>query len=263
MGEAVLGHQTHVDGPALAALGRGVFQEGLLVGVEAGVDRAVGHHSGQEAGRGDKVAAGDHGFGDTPVNGRGHVGEGQVQLGGVEGRLRRRDIRLGGLGGGVEPVELALGDGLLGDQALSAVRVGPTERRVGARLQHLRHGAIDLGLERARVDLEQELAFADVRPFRQGRRVDVAADPRPHLDRLDRLQPAGEIVPLAEGLEHHGRHFDPGDRRSGRGRGGGVAAGDEKGGGQSRVMKRDASHVGVPGRLASDGVASRIPYRAI
>ncbi|MNP47847.1 hypothetical protein D3C76_1419260 [compost metagenome] len=70
--------------------------------------------------------------------------------------------------------------------------------------------ALDLGLEGARVDLEQQVAFLHQAAFIEGHVVDVAGHARTDLDRLGRFQAAGELVPLVEGLFDHFGNADLG-----------------------------------------------------
>ena len=84
--------------------------------------------------------------------------------------LRRQRPRAGELGAGV-------------DQS----RLGPGE--LGPRL-------IELGLGRALVDGEEELAGADIIAVAEMDRLQIAGDARLHLDALDRLEAADIIVPV-------------------------------------------------------------------
>src|SRR5579863_3087645 len=58
--------------------------------------------------------------------------------------------------------------------------------------------ALDLDLKGARVDLKQQLAFGHVRALGELHGLDEAADPRMHLDGIDRLQLSGELRPVVE-----------------------------------------------------------------
>ncbi|MDT4851694.1 hypothetical protein FQZ97_858850 [compost metagenome] len=72
--------------------------------------------------------------------------------------------------------------------------------------------ALDLGLEGARVDLEQQVAFLHQAAFIEGHLVDVAGDARADLDGLGGFQAAGEFVPFVEGLFDHLGDADLGGR---------------------------------------------------
>ena len=67
-----------------------------------------------------------------------------------------------------------------------------------ARALDLRGQAVDLGLERARVDAEQQLALLDVRALGELRRVDEAGDARLDRNGGDRLEAAGEFLEVAQ-----------------------------------------------------------------
>ena len=66
----------------------------------------------------------------------------------------------------------------------------------GARASELGAQAIDFGLERPRVDLEQQIAAADDGAFVEPHRGHETGDARPDFDGIDGLQPAGEFIPL-------------------------------------------------------------------
>ncbi len=81
----------------------------------------------------------------------------------------------------------------------------------GAGLLQLRLQTLDLGLERARVDLEQEIAFLHQRTFLEGHLVDETGHAWANLHRLRSFQAAGELVPLG-----HRLFDDLGDADGGR-----------------------------------------------
>ncbi len=210
---ALLGHQPQIDRRGLAPFAGGVFQIGLLVGVERGVDRPVRHHRGQKIGGGDQVAGGDGGARDAAVDGRDHAGKGQVQPSRLQGRAGGLHIGAGGLGLGLQPLQLALGHGVLVHQPLAAIRIGGRQLGLGLCAGQLSGQAVHLGLEGPRVDLEQHLALAYLSPLAEANAVDEAADAGMHAHAIDRFEPAGELVPLTQGFEQHRRHLDAGGGR--------------------------------------------------
>src|ERR1700722_9830449 len=133
------------------------------------------------------------------VDGRTHVRVLQIQARGMQLRVQRAYVA-GGLG--LRRCELLVFlacDGVLSEQALGTGM--PGGRIVELRLRALDLGveALDLDLKRARVDLEQHLSLADSGPLDELYRVDEATDARPHLDGVDGLQLAGELVPVMQG----------------------------------------------------------------
>ncbi|MCY1183973.1 hypothetical protein D9M73_246300 [compost metagenome] len=60
--------------------------------------------------------------------------------------------------------------------------------------------AADFSLERARVDLEQQVAFLDLGAFGEGHLIDLAGNTRSDFYRLRRFEAAGELVPLIDRL---------------------------------------------------------------
>ena len=118
----------------------------------------------------------------------------------------------------VQPlVEIALRDGAGIPELLAAVELALGERDARLRRRDLRLGALDLGRIRRRIDGDQEIALLDQRAFAEMHGLHGAGDARAHFDPLDRLQPAGELVPQCDValLDHRDR----------TGVGGGSAAG--------------------------------------
>lgn len=158
------------------------------------------------------------------------MGEFQIELRHAQRGLRRGEIGLGRGGFGLQPFEFAARDRVLGDQPLAALAVGAGHDRFRLGALDLGGQPVDLGLERPGIDLEQHVALLDLGAILEADLVDEAADPRPDLDRVDRLQMAGHIVPLAQVLDHHAGDLNLGRRRRRRGglRLGFLAASGEK-----------------------------------
>lgn len=204
---AVLAAQAEVHRALAARVATGlagqldVLEEHALVGVEVGVDLVGADQGGEQGLPGvDQVAGGDLGAADATVDRRGDPGEAQVQARRVQLRLGRGDRRLGFLGGGGAGVGEFRGDRVAGAQAFAALGFVDAPRLGRAGLLQLGFEALDLGLERARVDLEQQVAFLHQCAFMEGHAVDVARHPRAQLHRLRGLQAAGEFVPLVQRL---------------------------------------------------------------
>ncbi len=70
--------------------------------------------------------------------------------------------------------------------------------------------AIDLGLEGTRIDLEEHLAAADDRALLERHGGDEAGHARPDVDRVHRLEAAGDLVPLGDVAGHDLGHGDLG-----------------------------------------------------
>src|SRR5205814_4642601 len=73
--------------------------------------------------------------------------------------------------------------------ARGALHGGVGARELGAQ-------AIDFGLERTRVDLEQEVAFVDHRSFIEANGGDESGDARTNGDGVHGLEAGGEFVPF-------------------------------------------------------------------
>jgi hypothetical protein len=102
------------------------------------------------------------------------------------------------LGAGGAVVEVLARDGLGGRQRLRSIEVPGRQGGGAAGLGQLRLGAGQLGPVGTGIDLEEQLALADLLPLDEGDPLDVARHARPDLHRLDRLQAADELVPLGD-----------------------------------------------------------------
>jgi hypothetical protein len=83
----------------------------------------------------------------------------------------------------------------------------------GLRTFELRRRAVVGGLVRARVDHEQQIARLDLVAFFERDAINVAADPRAHLDGFGCRDSPGEFVPLAHGFDHDLSRADLSRRR--------------------------------------------------
>ncbi|MND96309.1 hypothetical protein D3C80_885950 [compost metagenome] len=181
-----------------------------LGAVEHEVDRRGGDDGRQHvAGRGtaaDQVARIDPAVGHAARDRGGDPGELDVQLTGADGGVGRGHSGLGGLHGAALGVDLGLGHGLGGQQALRAgqFRLGQGQLRLA--LGQLGAGRGQGRLGRARVEGEQQLALAHDVAVLEVHRLDVAADARPHVDRAGRLEAAGEFVPVDHLLRQRRGH---------------------------------------------------------
>ena len=101
-------------------------------------------------------------------------------------------------------------DGVLRVQPLGTR--APRGRKIELRLRALELGGepVDLDLKWARIDLKQYLALDDPGTFGEVHTVDESADPRAHLDGVDRLQLTREFVPV---MQRPGDHFSHCHRR--------------------------------------------------
>ncbi|MCY1440158.1 hypothetical protein D9M71_564200 [compost metagenome] len=203
--------QAQVYRGALAALAvarqLGVLEVHALVGVEVGVDLVGGHHTGQRGDiGGDDVAGGELGAADTATDGRGDAGEAEVQACQVELGLDRIDAGTGFGGGTAARFGQFGGDGVAVTQALATAGFVGAADGGGLGLLQLGFKAADFSLERARVDLEQQVAFLDLGAFGEGDLVDLAGDPRAHFDGFRGFEAAGELVPFGDRLFDHLGH---------------------------------------------------------
>ena len=108
------------------------------------------------------------------------------------------------------PVIFFLADRPARDQDLGALVVALQSVHAGLTLRHGPLGPLKLGPVRPGVDLEELVVLLDQCTFLEVDRVEVTRDTRPHLDRIHRGRPAGEVgvvgdVPL-DGITHRDRH---------------------------------------------------------
>ena len=90
-------------------------------------------------------------------------------------------------------------------QPIGAPLLGRRAIAPGTRLRQLRAEPLDLRLERPVVDFEEHLSLPDQAALLKRDPGDQARDSRPDSDRLDGLEPAGELVPLGHVARDGGR----------------------------------------------------------
>ena len=246
------GGHAHRDAPDIgrAELGEAAqrMRHHLLVGIEARVDRIDrdqrGQHRRARAG-GDEVADGHLEPADAPGHRRADLRVVEIELACLQRRARRGEVRLG-LAICVEPlVEVALRDGARPGKLLAALELALGQQHARLRGRNLRLRAVDLGGVGRRVDGDQQVALLHQRAFAKVRRLHGAGDTRAHLDALDRLEPAGELVPqrdvaLLDGRDRH-RRCHRGGRRIVRRR---AAAAENEVGCRTRADRNGDRHRG-------------------
>ena len=82
----------------------------------------------------------------------------------------------------------------LGEQLLESRELGAGEIELSARVRQHGLAARHLGLERPRIDDEQQVALAHFGARLEVYRLDVTVDASPHLDRSDGLDTARKFV---------------------------------------------------------------------
>jgi hypothetical protein len=177
---------------------------------EVGVDRVELLNAGEQGGftLADQCTFGHLGAANAPGNGRAHFGVTQVQACGFHAGLGRALVGLGALQGSLGHIEVLLADRIDLHQWLVAL-----DR--GLRLEQLRLGAGQFalgtgqgGLERCRVDLEQQVAGLDVGAFLEGAFEHDAGDPSAYFGDPYRLDTAWQLGDHGERLGLDGQHVD-------------------------------------------------------
>ncbi|MNJ56870.1 hypothetical protein D3C77_524340 [compost metagenome] len=190
-----------------------VFEVHALVGVEVGIDLVGGDHAGQRGDIGaDDVAGGELGTADPATDRCGDPGEAQVQARQVQLRLDRGDTGTGFGGSTAARLGQFRGNGIAAAQALATAGFVFTANGGGAGLLQLGFEAAHFGLERPRVDLEQQVALLDLSAFGEGHLIDLAGNTRSDFYRLGRFEAAGELVPFIDRLLQHLGDADLGRR---------------------------------------------------
>jgi hypothetical protein len=164
--------------------------------------------------------------------------------------LRDRRLRRGGARERL--LGRALGDRALLLRALDLLRGGPRVLRERAVAREIGLGDLHRGLERSRVELEQEIAGLDVGAFLERDLEEHPRDLRLQRDRRDRVHdPDGEdLLGDVGARSRRGRHGDRGRARSGAlGRGGG--RGLRSAGGEEREDQEGRSVRAHPAILAA------------
>ncbi|MDQ1155444.1 hypothetical protein QE389_002643 [Brevundimonas sp. SORGH_AS 993] len=194
--------QAHIDRRALVgAAFTQILQQDRFRTVEDEVDRAARDDGGQDvAGRrsaGDDIARIDATIGHAARGRRRDAGVVQVQTRGADRGVGGGQIGLGRIDGGLVGVILGLGHRLRRQQGLAAGQVGAGQGQLRLHLGDLGLGLGQGGLGRARVQGEQQLALLNHLTVAEVNRLDIAPDAGAHIHALDRLEPAGELVPVA------------------------------------------------------------------
>ena len=95
-----------------------------------------------------------------------------------------------------------------------AIELALGEFRLGARIRELAVGLLGDGLERTRIDDVEQIAGVHDGAVAKLDIGDGAADPGANLHFLDRLEPAGELIPVRHGALDRRRHRDRRRRRA-------------------------------------------------
>ena len=134
-----------------------------------------------------------------PAGERGqHMGKFDIELGGFEHALGLQARRIGGLQGLAALVDDGVGDRLGLVQHQRAVEFALGELSLGAGVGQLAIGLLGNGLERAGIDGVEQVAGLDEGAIAEFDAGDKAADTGANLDFLDRLEPAGEFIPIGD-----------------------------------------------------------------
>jgi hypothetical protein len=160
---------------------------------------------------------------------------------------------------------------LLGPGELAAAQLD-----LGLERGNLRLGLGDLGLEGARINLEQRRALGHELTLLEAHRLDRAAHAGAHLDGVGRLQAGGEFLVVLHLTLHRGHHRDrrrpavaPGTARPALLL---AAGGEDQGEGQQgKTGGKAARHAGLqrqaanssPARKALRGTSRNLPHTAM
>ena len=205
----LLAPKGHFDGRALAVYdvyfieqaALPVAQHVALARLKIGLhDGAVDYRGEQRGVGGNEVAGVDHALRDLSGDGRAYVRVFEVQLGLRQTRLRVQKVCLGAQDLRVAGVVNFLGNGVGGEQPLRALEICLGEQQARLNLLDRRLGRRESRLVGARVDDEQQVALLDYLPLFKENLFEIAADARAELDKLQRLDSRGVLVPNFKGF---------------------------------------------------------------
>jgi hypothetical protein len=238
--EALLVGEGHAHGRRLAARGRRLeAQVGLLAAVEVGVDLAHAGDRGQHRLLVDEIADRDVGARRAPGDRRAHRRVLEIEPGDAQRRLGAEHVGLRGARSGSPLVDLLARHGLRVEQLLGAHQFALRELQLRLVRRQRRLRTRDLGLERARIDREHQVALLDEGAVDEVDLVDGAGDARPQLDVLGRFETAAELLALGDGALHRRRDADRRRARRPALRVGAVAAGAQQGHGDDDRGRRE------------------------
>ena len=196
----------------------------LLVGFEGCVDRIERDHCGQQRGfsraAGDEVPRSDDRAAHTSINWRRHSSELEIQFRCAECRFDCGSLRRRLLGECRPAITLFGRHRVFARELIGALQFAARPLHGRPCAIELRAQTIDFSLERARVDLEEQIALLHQCSLVEADRGDIPRYPRPDGHRIHRLQPSGKLIPLRHVARDH-----LGDRDFGRGRGTGGLCG--------------------------------------
>jgi hypothetical protein len=146
---------------------------------------------------------------------RNHMGKFDVELGGLERAFGLHLGRVGRLQGLAALVDDGIGYGLGLVQGQGAIEFTLGQFGLGAGVRQLAVGLLRHRFERAGVDHVEQIAGFDDGAVAEFDRCHKATDAGANLDLLDRIEPAGEFIPVGHGALHRLRNRN-GRRRRGR-----------------------------------------------
>jgi hypothetical protein len=132
----------------------------------------------------------------TAVDGRGDAGEAEVERGALHRRFRRQNIGCRLLRRGEPGLIFLLCDGAVGVQLLRARKLDIGVRFRGQRVGFLPLRLVEYRMVGSGIDDEQEVALMDHLAVTEIDGLQITADARPNIHRIDGLEMAHEIVPV-------------------------------------------------------------------
>src|SRR5258706_510534 len=190
-----------------------VLEVHLLVALELDVD-GIDRHQPREQRliRGHQISRGDLRAADEPGDRGVDLRVGQIELGGVECRIRGLDVRCCLLAARNSRFEFLLGDGTSLEERLCTHVLGVREIQLRRGTGELGLGALELRLVGSWINDKKDVPLVDLVTFGEIDRGDVAGDSRPQLDAVHRGEATREFVELGDGPLNHLRHAHLGRR---------------------------------------------------
>ena len=193
-----------------------VLEHHALVRIEGGVKRIERHNGGEQRRLGraarDQVALIREAAADATVDGSLHLCELDIELRRLGRRLGLNHIGRSDIVFVAARVKLLRSYGASLHQPFGALEILQREISLGFRPLQLGPRPFRLGLIRPGIDYKQQIACLHLLPIFEMDGIQITVDSRAHLDRFDRLQAAGKIIPFGHLLRHRLSRGDFGGR---------------------------------------------------
>ena len=193
----------------------------MLVGIEISVDGIERDESGERRLRRaglDQVPFRDFRAADASGDGRGDAGEFEIELRATKRAFDGGDAGHGGYAGGRATIVFFLGHAIVVVETFGTLEIILRASGFGFGLIEIAFQAIDFGLERARIDFEEEVALLNDGAFFEQDALKITGNAGTNFNGIDGLEMAGKFIDIANLFAGDGGYADgDGVRRGGSG----------------------------------------------